>query len=134
MDDCLYPARIRALEQRSTGVLGSLEDFDFIFVDGNHDIKSVAPEVEHLMRRRPLCVMAHDTNNTKMGRQLSEGALHLKETFMAQPDYLCIEDCTSRFSEETDRGLFFATTNATLCGVARDVYAKWCQTKVEAVV
>lgn len=102
--------------------------YDFILVDANHDMESVSKELEHILRRQPLCVMAHDTNATDMGYPRAEGARHLRETLRKHPAYQgkCIEDAVRREGEETHRGLFLATTNPDLFKRAREAFAKWC--------
>lgn len=100
--------------------------FDFIFVDGNHDMESVKPEVEQLLIRRPLCVMAHDTNATDAGYPKAEGAKFLKETFQTLNGYQSIEDAEFRDGEETQRGMFLATSDPRLFEIASGLFAKWC--------
>jgi hypothetical protein len=78
-----------------------------------------------LIRRRPLCVMAHDTNATAAGFPLCEGALLLKRTFESLPGYQCIEDCKTREGERTHRGLFLATRDPDLFQVAEAAFAAW---------
>lgn len=117
----------------SWDVLARSDEFDFIFVDANHDIGSVSRELVHLVRRKPLCVMAHDTNGTAAGYPDLEGAAHLAQVFRAMRGYRCIEDCEKREGEETDRGLFFATTDPALHSVAAGIFDKWCS-PAEALV
>jgi predicted O-methyltransferase YrrM len=89
--NCKQPGRVRVTADLSWLVLESPEDFDFVLVDANHDLESVSKELQRLMVRRPLCVMAHDTNATRMGYRRAEGAELLKRTFIEDPDYFCIE-------------------------------------------
>ncbi len=117
--------RVRITPEPSCQVLDSAEVFDFVLVDANHDVASVAPEIERLLIRRPLCVMAHDTNATAAGYVKAEGALMLKRTFEMADDYLTIEDAVNRPGEETSRGLFFATTSPDLHRIAAEIFAKW---------
>ena len=76
-------------------------------------------------RRRPLCVMAHDTNATRAGYAKCEGAELLAHTFSEDVDYFCIDDCAKRPGERTDRGLFLATTDERLYEAATAVFDKW---------
>ncbi len=122
---CRDQNRVNILAQRSVQVLENSVAYDFIFVDACHDIASVTPEVQRLMWRRPLCVMAHDTNATAAGYPACEGAEMLKRTFESQPDYLCIEDNRQREGERTERGLFLATKDEDLFRIAREVFEKW---------
>lgn len=102
--------------------------YDFILVDANHDLDSVSKELTHILRRQPLCVMAHDTNATRMGYPKAEGAQHLADTLRQHPAYQgkCIEDAVVRDGEETHRGLFFATTNQDLYDKARAIFNNRC--------
>lgn len=120
--------RVRTVVDPSTVVLDRVEDFDFILVDANHDLESVSKELEHIVRRQPLCVMAHDTNATRMGYPKAEGAQHLADTLRKHPAYQgrCIEDSVRRQGEETHRGLFFATTDAELYKKARAIFNARC--------
>lgn len=98
--------------------------YDFIFVDANHDLESVRLELAELVRIRPLCLMAHDTNATAAGYPAAEGAALLKETFAGMDGYLCIEDSSKRPGEQTERGLFLATRSPELFAIASDIFAK----------
>jgi len=115
---CVGMGRANWTESPSWDVLKSDKSFDFVLVDACHDIESVSRELKELMRQRPLCVMAHDTNATDAGHAKCEGAKMLKETFQSLPEYLCIEDCKRRDGERTERGLFLAAKDAELFKVA----------------
>lgn len=123
--DSVY-SPVTTQQQDSVFVLSAPEPFDFIFVDGNHDMASVAPEVEQLVRRRPLCVMAHDTNAMDAGYPKAEGAKYLKETFQKLSGYQCIEDAEKRDGEEAHRGMFLATSDPRLFRIASTLFDKWC--------
>jgi hypothetical protein len=122
---CRYPNRVRMTREPSWNVLEADEDFDFVLVDANHDLESVTEELCRLTPRRPLCVMAHDTNASAAGYEKSEGAYLLKRTFESMPGYQCIEDCRVREGEKTHRGLFLATTDPELFRLAVEVYRVW---------
>ncbi len=123
--NCCLPERVRITRQPSWAVLDSKLDFDFIFVDGAHDLDSVTLEMKRLMRRRPLCMMAHDTSATEAGYSQCEGAAMLMQTFVDEPSYLCLEDCETREGERTNRGLFFASTDRKLYLDAASIFKKW---------
>jgi hypothetical protein len=123
--NCRDPARVRVTPQPSWAVLDSALDFDFVFVDGAHDLQSVTLEANRLLRRRPLCVMAHDTSATAAGYSRCEGAAMLRRTFLNTPGYYCWEDDAARPGERTDRGLFLATTDEDLHRRARCVFERW---------
>jgi predicted O-methyltransferase YrrM len=123
--NCSQPGRVRVTADLSWHVLESPETFDFVLVDANHDLESVTLELERLLIRKPLCVMAHDTNATRMGYPKAEGAHHLKRTFQQHDDYYCIEDAARREGEQTERGLFLATTDPALFRMAVEVFRVW---------
>lgn len=112
-------------EMPSWDALSKSNEFDFIFIDANHDLESVSKELVHLVHRKPLCVMAHDTSATESGYPRAEGAALLKQTFESMPEYHCIEDCEDRDGEETKRGLFLATTDPALFAVAQKAFEKY---------
>jgi 2-polyprenyl-3-methyl-5-hydroxy-6-metoxy-1,4-benzoquinol methylase len=119
-------ARIHTFEGRSVDLLThSTETFDFVFIDGDHCFATVASEVDHLIARRPVCVMAHDTNLQALGVGDSDGPPYLKWRFQTAPGYYCLEDSIVRPAEETARGMFFATTSPELFEAARTSLAKW---------
>ncbi len=124
LSSCLYHSRIGVAPIASWDVLAKDCEFDFVLVDACHDLESVKREVEHLTRRRPLCVMGHDTHATESGYPACEGAQLLKGTF-ANSGYWWLEDAQKREGEKTERGLFLATTNRELFGIAEKVYEKW---------
>jgi hypothetical protein len=125
VQNCRRPDRVHITPQPSWAVLDSKEPFDFVYVDGAHDLDSVTLEVNKLLPRRPLCVMAHDTSATAAGYTRCEGAAMLAETFRGLGGYRCIEDNENRPGERTERGLFLATTSDELYRIASDVFAKW---------
>lgn len=107
---------------------GDAFEYDCIFVDANHDLESVTKELDQILKRLPRCIMAHDTNATRMGYPAAEGAAHLADTIRKHPAYRgkCLEDAVVRDGEETHRGLFFATTDQELYGHARAIFAHRC--------
>ncbi len=120
--NCCLPERVQVTPQPSWAVLGSKVDFDFIFVDGNHDLDSVSLEIAKLKRRTPLCIMAHDTNATDAGYSQCEGAKRLREEFSAP---FALEDKQKREGERTERGLFFWTSSLPLYQRAETIFQKW---------
>ncbi len=123
--NCKTPGRVRLTSEPSWNVLESAEDFDFVLVDAGHTLESVLPELHRLVVRKPLCVMAHDTNATAAGYPKAEGAELLKRAFDLMPGYSCVEDRQRREGEQTERGLFFATSSPELFALAESVFNKW---------
>lgn len=125
--NCLRPDQVRVTKDPSWNVLESAEDYDFVLVDANHDLASVTAELHRLVVRRPLCVMAHDTNATAAGYPHAEGAQLLKRTFRTLDGYWSIEDAIDRPGEETSRGLFLATTSDEIMRKASGIFERWSQ-------
>jgi hypothetical protein len=123
--NCHRIGRVTITDRPSWQSLDSKEDYDFILVDACHDIASVTKELQRLIARRPLCVMAHDTNATAWGYPHAEGAELLKNTFANMQGYHCIEDGVHRDGERTERGLFLATWDAELYALASRVFERW---------
>lgn len=122
--NCRDPRRAKIVGLPSVKVLDGPDDYDFVLVDGRHDAESVAHELMRLIVRKPLCVMAHDTNATEAGYPLCEGARLLKDTFKSM-GWSWLEDNAHRDGERTERGLFFATQNSDLAMHAIDAFARW---------
>lgn len=106
-----HPERVVFHNKLTLDVLNSDIDFDVVFVDADHRLPAVTQETEVLLKRRPLVVMAHDTNATSAKYLSCEGAAHLKWKFSVEPGYYCLEDGRRRNGERTERGFFFATTD-----------------------
>lgn len=112
--------------QPSVGILRDGPEFDFVLVDGAHDLENVRQEFDLLMQRKPRCIMAHDTSAIENGYEVAEGPQFLRDQLIADPDYFCLEDSACRNGELTDRGLFFATTDESLLEIARQAFEKFC--------
>jgi hypothetical protein len=103
------------------------ESYDFVFVDGDHRLEYVKQEVDLLIEKRTLCVMAHDTNVHLFGQGDCDGTPYIKWRFQTAHGYFCLEDNVSRPGEDTRRGMFFATTSLELFEAARTSLQKWGQ-------
>jgi hypothetical protein len=123
--NCRHPDRVRLTTKPSWDVLREPDAFNLILVDANHDLESVSRELERIVPRRPLCIVAHDTNATAAGFPMAEGALALKQTFEAWHGYQCLEDCETREGELTHRGFFLATRDPDLFDHAKQAFARW---------
>lgn len=62
-------------------------DFDFIFVDGNHDINTVGEEIGMLIDCGTDTILAHDTF---INAENFKGAVLLKKVFCTHRDYFSI--------------------------------------------
>lgn len=115
-------------EEPSVSVLQRIEPFDFIFVDGLHDLLSVYKEI-HLIeqvREKLLIIAAHDTSASAHGYELAEGAEWLKRQVMLDWGWHCIEDAVKRDGEETHRGLFMGTPSRGVHRLLLQCFRKWC--------
>jgi ADP-heptose:LPS heptosyltransferase/SAM-dependent methyltransferase len=119
-------SRAQTFQGRSVDFLKSTTDaFDFVFIDGDHRLDNTRQEVELLLQRNTLCVMAHDTNVQSFGYGDCDGTPYIKWRFQTAPGYYCLEDNAVRPGEDTGRGLFFATTSLNLFEAARTSLRKW---------
>lgn len=114
--------------ETSVEALMRIETFDFIFVDGLHDLLSVYKEMHLIeqMRERLLIIAAHDTSATAHGYPAAEGAEWLKREVMLDWGWHCIEDAQKRDGEETHRGLFMATPSRGIHRLLVQCFRKWC--------
>ncbi len=122
---CRLPDRIQTFEGRSVELLRQQENFDFVFIDGDHRLETVQEEVELLLRQRPTCLMAHDTNAQATGFADCEGPPLLKWRFQTTAPYFCLEDSAFRSGKATQRGMFLATTSPEIFAAARTSLEKW---------
>lgn len=123
---CRVPHRSRVRECRSVDVLSEPESgFDFVFVDGDHSLETVQAEVQLLLKRQPVCVMAHDTSAQISGLPDCDGPPFLKWAFQTTAPYLCLEDNALRPNELTQRGMFLATTSEEVFEHARTSLKRW---------
>jgi len=122
---CRFSDRVKTFEGRSVDLLKQSDPFDFVFVDGDHRLASMPEELDLLLKRKPMCVMAHDTNALAVGYRECDGPPLLKWAFQTTAPYLCLEDNAPRPGEDTYRGLFFATTSPDLFEAARESLKKW---------
>jgi hypothetical protein len=120
-----YPEKVRYTRQPSWQLLDVAETFDLIFLDAAHDLDTVSLELKKLLRRRPKCLLAHDTSATENGFSHCEGAQLLRDTFQNTEGYYCIEDNDKREGELTHRGLFLATTCGEVFWRAADAFKEW---------
>ena len=123
---CRYPDRISTFEGRSVDLLKQRSDFDFVFLDGDHRVPNVREELDLLLaRQNPSTIMAHDTNAQSIGYDDCEGPVHLKWRLQTTAPYLCLEDNAPRPGEDTQRGMFLATTSPEVFEAARNALRIW---------
>jgi hypothetical protein len=123
-------SRIRIEQTTSLDALDSFVPFDFICCDGRHDLDYMREEVRRLERRRPRCLMAHDTSATIAGYPHAEGAEFLRRTFATKEGYYALEDNYRRPGEQTERGLFLATTCPNTFQMAKGIFRRWAEATI----
>ena len=97
------------------------DQYDCIFVDGDHRLEVVSEEARLILLNNIATVIAHDTNATNAGFQLCEGAAHLMQC-LGDNGYGVLQDCIDRPNERTDRGLMFATKDRTLFDLVKPLF------------
>ena len=79
-----------------------------VFLDGAHDLRSVAEELDVLLANDHTGIIAaHDTRSSEMGLPMCEGPAYLRERLTAL-GWTITEDHKDRPCERTARGLLFA--------------------------
>lgn len=96
--------RLELHEKPSREVISPL--YDCIIVDGDHQLKTVAEELELLMKFKTHTIIAHDT---QANVPWCDGSRHLANVLKATGWYCCIEDSKYREGEATERGFLFLT-------------------------
>ena len=117
------PSRFTLVEESSLAALPGLE-YDFLILDGDHTCEHVMKEAAIIEAARPQVVCAHDTTAGLAGYPQCEGPAYLKHRLQTG-DYYCLEDNLKRPGERTERGFLFATTDASLHGLAQPVFRHW---------
>jgi hypothetical protein len=125
---CTKPENILLHVQKGVDVLEKWTDFDFVMVDGNHNIEGAGSELLMILRHGIPNIIAHDTNIYKIDEMNHPclGSELLGRTLWSHKDYKCIEDKKQRKDELTDRGLLFATTNEHAYKVGQEVFKDKC--------
>ena len=126
---CAKPDNITfTCSQQGVDVLEKWTDFDFVMVDGNHNIEGAGLELLMILRNGIPNVIAHDTNVSKRDAMNHPclGSELLGRTLWSHVDYKCIEDKKQREGEKTDRGLFFATINEDTYQIAQEIFKDKC--------
>lgn len=106
---CAVPERVHLHQRQSLEVLDGT--YDLVFLDGDHRLPAVVPELERLLRQGAPTILAHDTSNW---RPNCDGTRYLREALRNHPEYHVLEDNALRSGEETTRGLLLATRDREL--------------------
>ncbi len=114
--------RIGLHPETSVETLSDDGAWDFVFIDGDHQLSTVMAEAELLLRWKVPTIMAHDTCNGDPG---CEGPQHMK-VMLQKAGYLILEDAIRRDGELTHRGMLFATVDPLLLEVGRAGLIEHC--------
>ena len=125
---CKKPDNVILHVQVGKDVLNNWNDFDLVFIDGNHAIVGAAAELLMTLRHKTPNIMAHDTNlyaiedkdEYCMGSELIGRALWSHE------DYYCVEDKEKRNGEKTDRGFLLACREEDKYKIGKDIFRELC--------
>ena len=125
---CKKPDNIILHVQTGEEVLEHWRDFDFVFIDGDHDVKGAGAELLMILRYGIPNLMAHDTNIYKIDKiyHPCKGAELIARTMKSHKDYYWLEDKEERQGELTDRGLVFATMDENKYNVAKEIFLELC--------
>lgn len=123
---CQEITDVRLHELRSSDYLQNSPKFDFALLDGSHIAEDVEDEFEYLCLNGIDTLMLHDVNTQLLPENNEtpwfDGPMFLKQKLMASPDWLCLEDSLYREGENTERGLFFATTKKIIYDEASTIF------------
>ena len=125
---CTKPDNILLHTQQGVDVLEKWTDFDFVMVDGNHNIEGAGLELLMILRHDIPNIIAHDTNIHKIDEMNHPclGSELIGRTLWSHVDYKCIEDKEQRKGEQTDRGLLFATINEDKYHIGQEIFKDKC--------
>ena len=125
---CKKPSNIMLHVQTGEDLLEHWRDFDFVFIDGNHNIDGAGAELLMVLRNQIPTIMAHDTNTYERedSKHRCKGSELIGKVLKSHKDYYWIEDKKKRPNEKTDRGLFFATTDEQKYKIGKTVFEKLC--------
>ena len=125
---CTKPDNVILHTQQGVDVLEKWTNFDFVMVDGNHNIEGAGLELLMILRNGTPNVIAHDTNVSKRDAMNHPclGSELLGRTLWSHVDYKCIEDKEQREGEKTDRGLLFATINEDTYQIGQEIFKDKC--------
>lgn len=125
---CTKPDNVILHTQQGVDVLEKWTNFDFVMVDGNHNIEGAGLELLMILRNGTPNVIAHDTNVSKRDAMNHPclGSELLGRTLWSHVDYKCIEDKKQREGEKTDRGLLFATINEDTYQIGQEIFKDKC--------
>ena len=104
-------------EERSTSVISP--KYDFIFVDGFHDIATVGEEIDLLLDCGTDTILAHDTF---IRHKDCSGAVLLKKVFSSHVDYLSLNYGTRTNGDQTHYGMSLFTKRKEVVCMAEKLF------------
>lgn len=125
---CTKPDNIILHVQNGKDVLNKWTDFDFVFVDGNHNMVEAGAELLMILRHKVPNIMAHDTNLYAIEDKNSycAGSELIGRVLWSHEDYKCVEDKEQRKDELTDRGFLFASTEEDRYSIGKEIFKELC--------
>lgn len=125
---CKKPDNVILHVQTGEELLEYWRDFDFVFIDGNHDIEAAGAELLMALRYEIPNLMAHDTNIYKIDKiyHPCKGSELIGRVFKSHKDYHYIEDKEEREGELTDRGFMLATKSKEGYETAKKIFEELC--------
>lgn len=125
-DLCMGIEKISFHEMKSSDYLQMAPKFDFALLDGSHIAEDVEDEFEYLCLNGIETLMLHDVNTQALPENKEtpwyDGPMLLKHKLSASPDWFCVEDSLKRIGENTERGLFLATTQQDIYDEALKIF------------
>lgn len=121
----IHGRKVRLAQRRSVEVLAGKEDYELIFLDGDHSLETGREEAAHILRRQPRCVVAHDINSANVGFGNCEGPAYLMDELRAD-GWQILTDMKDRPGEMTKRGFMAATKDPQIVTVLERAFALTC--------
>jgi hypothetical protein len=110
----------------SVNVLKSCEEYDVVFVDGDHSFMQGLKETKEIIRREPRLVIHHDVTASLCGFKGCEGPAYAYAEMQAN-GWTCIVDCRERGNgEKTQRGMMFSTKDEKVAQMIRNCFKLYC--------
>jgi predicted O-methyltransferase YrrM len=112
-----FPVRLRG--EMSVDVISP--DFDFVFVDGNHDLNTVGAEISKILDCGTDTILAHDTF---LEHDDFRGSVLLKKVFSNHRQYLSIHYNTHHLEDQTHYGMSLFTKRREVFLLAGDLFKR----------
>lgn len=110
---------VRVEQKRSIEVID--KKFDFIFVDGNHDICTVSEEILKILDCNTKTILAHDTF---INHHDFRGSVLLHKVFYNNKNYYCVYHNKRKKEDQTHYGISFFTQDKKIYEYAKKMFNK----------